>query len=167
MRYADDFVVLCQSREQAKEALTLVEQLITEQLGLSLSPEKTHVSRFHEGFTFLGFDIKSRFVRMRTKSVENFKTKVRSITRRSHNLDADLIQRLNRVIQGTANYFVTPWSHCGDACRSLDRWIRMRLRCMKTKRKSQVDNPRLRLKHFKRMGLRSLVEIRHLRVAGS
>ena len=167
VRYADDFVVLCQSREQAKEALDLVEQLITKRLGLSLSPEKTHISRFHEGFTFLGFDIKSRFVRMRAKSVENFKTKVRQITRRSHNLDAIMMEKLNRVIRGTANYFVTPWSHCGDACRSLDRWIRMRLRCMKTKRKSQVDNPRLRLKHFKRMGLLSLVEIRSSCVAGS
>ena len=167
VRYADDFVVLCKSRERAKEALALVEQLITERLGLSLSSEKTHISRFQEGFTFLGFDIKSRFVRMRAKSVENFKTKVRQISRRSHNLDANMIERLNRVIRGTANYFVTPWSHCGDACRSLDGWIRMRLRCMKTKRKSQVDNSRLRLKHFKRIGLLSLVEIRTLRVAGS
>ena len=139
VRYADDFVVLCRSEDTAKEALTLVEHLLADQLGLSLSPEKTKVTRFHEGFTFLGFDIKSRFVRIRAKSVENFKTKVRRITQRSHNLDAEMIEQLNRVIQCTANYFATPWSHCGDAYRSLDRWIRMRLRCMKFKRKSKVD----------------------------
>ena len=104
---------------------------------------------------------------MRAKSVENFKTKVRRITRRSHNLDAEMIVRLNRVIRGTANYFVTPWSHCGDACRSLDRWIRMRLRCMKYKRKSKVDNARLRLKHLRRLGLLSLAELRTTCVAGS
>ena len=130
VRYADDFVVLCRSEHDAKEALALVQRLLGDRLGLSLSPEKTKVTRFHEGFTFLGFDIKSRFVRMRAKSVENFKTKVREITRRSHNLDDMVIVRLNRVIRGTANYFAKPWSHCGDAYRSLDRWIRMRLRCM-------------------------------------
>ena len=166
VRYADDFVVLCRTEDEAKEALTLVEHLLADRLGLSLSPEKTKVTRFHEGFTFLGFDIKSRFVRMRAKSVENFKTKVRRITRRSHNLDAEMIVQLNRVIRGTVNYFAVPWSHCGDAYRSLDRWIRMRLRCMKFKRKSQVDNVRIRLKHFRHMGLLSLSDLRASRVAG-
>ena len=166
VRYADDFVVLCRSEDEAKEALALVEHLLADRLGLSLSPEKTKVTRFHEGFSFLGFDIKSRFVRMRAKSVENFKTKVRRITRRSHNLDAEMIEQLNRVIRGTANYFATPWSHCGDMYRSLDRWIRMRLRCMKFKRKSKVDNVRIRLKHFRRMGLLSLSDLRTSCVAG-
>jgi len=166
VRYADDFVVLCRSEAEAKEALALVEQLLADRLGLSLSAEKTKVTRFHEGFAFLGFDIKSRFVRMRAKSVENFKTKVRRITRRSHNLDADMIVQLNRVIRGTANYFAKPWSHCGDAYRSLDRWIRMRLRCMKFKRKSQVDNVRLRVKHLRRLGLLSLSDLRVACVAG-
>ena len=136
VRYADDFVVLCRSEQEAKEALTAVEQLLKERLGLCLSAEKTKVTRFHEGFTFLGFDIKSRYVRMRSKSVENFKTKIRTLTQRSHNLEATVIAKLNRVIRGTANYFATPWSHCGDAYRSLDRWTRMRLRYMKLKRKS-------------------------------
>ena len=166
VRYADDFVVLCRTEDEAKEARTLVEQFVKDRLGLSLSPEKTQVTRFHEGFSFLGFDIKSRFVRMRAKSVENFKTKVRRITQRSHNLDAEVIEQLNRVIRGTANYFATPWSHCGDAYRSLDRWIRMRLRSMKFKRKSRVDNSRLRLKHLRRMGLLSLSGLRLTCVAG-
>ena len=160
VRYADDFVVLCRSQDEAREALTIVERLLEDRLGLKLSPEKTVVTRFHEGFTFLGFDIKANFVRMRAKSVENFKTKVRDITRRSHNLDAAMIEKLNRVIRGTANYFATPWSHCGDLYRSLDRWIRMRLRCMKTKRKSRVDNSQVRLKHLRRLGLLSLSELR-------
>jgi group II intron reverse transcriptase/maturase len=167
VRYADDFVVLCRSENEAKEARALVEHLLADRLGLSLSPEKTRVTRFHEGFTFLGFHIQSRFVTMRAKSVENFKTKVRRITRRSHNLDAEMIEQLNRVIRGTANYFATPWSQCGDAYRSLDRWIRMRLRCMKFKRKSQVDNVRLRLKHFRRMNLLSLSDWCTPRVTGS
>ena len=165
VRYADDFVVLCRNEDEAKEARLQIEHLLADRLGLTLSAEKTKVTTFHEGFAFLGFDIKSRFVRMREKSVENFKTKVRRITRRSHNLDAEMIEQLNRVIRGTANYFATPWSHCGDAYRSLDRWIRMRLRCMKVKRKSPVDNVRIRLKHFKRMGLLSLSDLRPACVA--
>ena len=167
VRYADDFVVLCRSECDAKEALAVVERLIADRLGLSLSPEKTKISRFHEGFTFLGFDIKSRFVRMRAKSVENFKTKVRQITRRSYNLDAEMIVKLNRVIRGTANYFATPWSHCGDLYRTLDRWIRMRLRCMNFERKSPKYNVRPLLKHLKRLGLLSLCDIRADCVMGS
>ena len=57
VRYADDFVVLCRSEHEAKEALAVVQRFLEDRLGLSLSPEKTKVTRFHEGFTFLGFDI--------------------------------------------------------------------------------------------------------------
>jgi group II intron reverse transcriptase/maturase len=160
VRYADDFVVLCRSEDEAKEALALIEPLLRDRLGLSLSPEKTTITRFRDGFSFLGFEITSWSVKMRAKSVENFKTQVRQITRRSHNLDASVIEKLNRVIRGTANYFATPWSNCGDMYRSLDRWIRMRLRSMKFKRKSKVDNTRLRLKHFRNMGLLSLMDLR-------
>ncbi len=159
VRYADDFVVLCRSEDQAKEVLALIEPLLRDRLGLTLSPEKTVIRRFRDGFSFLGFEISSWSVKMRAKSVENFKTKVRKLTRRSHNLDAEVIEKLNRVIRGTANYFATPWSHCGDLYRRLDRWIRMRLRCMKFNRKSKVDNVRLRLKHFKNMGLLYLSDL--------
>lgn len=167
VRYADDFVVLCQSESQAKEARTEVEQLLRERLGLELSSEKTKVTTFREGFAFLGFDITSQSVQMREKSVEKFKTQVRELTRRSHNLDAEVIVRLNRLIRGTANYFATRWSDCGNAYRNLDRWIRMRLRCMKFKRKSVEDNFRLRLKHLKRLGLLSLSAMIHSRVSGA
>ena len=39
------------------------------------------------------------------KSVKNFKTKVQEITKRSHNLNDDLITQVNRIVRGTANYF--------------------------------------------------------------
>lgn len=158
VRYADDFVVLCRREAQVKEALNCVEQLLPE-LGLALSPEKTKLTSFRQGVAFLGFEIGSRSVRMRARSVERFKDKVRAITCRSHNLDAETIVRLNRLIRGTANYFATEWSNCGDAYRSLDRWIRMRLRCMKFKRKSKEDNFRLRDRHLRRMGLLSLSDL--------
>ncbi|TAN46298.1 MAG: group II intron reverse transcriptase/maturase, partial [Methylococcaceae bacterium] len=130
VRYADDFVVLTQTQHQAQEALPLVAQHL-ETLGLALSPEKTKITSFGRGFDFLGFKITANGVRMRDKSVEKLKDKVRDITRRSHNLDAKLILRLNQVIRGTANYFATPFTRMGDRFRKLDSWIRMRLRCMK------------------------------------
>ena len=153
VRYADDFVVLCQSEAQAKEAMDIVDSFLRSQLELELSPEKTHVTSFSKGFTFLGFDISSRSIRMRDKSIEKFKDKIRSLSIRSHNLDDDHIERLNQVIRGMANYFATPFSHNRTLFKHLDQWIRMRLRCMKYKRKWKTDNRRLRVKHIRNKGV--------------
>jgi group II intron reverse transcriptase/maturase len=158
-RYADDFVVLCQHEAEVHEAHALVQQHLTS-LGLVLSAEKTKLTQFREGFAFLGFAISSWSVTMRPKSVERFKTKIRELTRRKHNLDQAVIGRLNRVLRGTANYFATTFCRCSDLFRGLDRWIRMRLRCMKYKRKSYADNGRLRLHHLRQRGLLFLCDLR-------
>jgi RNA-directed DNA polymerase len=159
VRYADDFVVLCQSEVQVQEAHALVQEHLTS-LGLTLSPEKTKTTKFREGFAFLGFTISAWSVTMRPKSVEKFKTKIRELTPRHHNLDAAVIKKLNSVIRGTANYFASSFSRVGNLFRGLDRWIRMRLRCMKYKRKSRADNGRFRLHNFRRLGLLTLTELR-------
>jgi group II intron reverse transcriptase/maturase len=161
VRYADDFVVLCRTERQAKEAWHAVEQFVVEQLGLQLSPEKTHVTTWAQGFTFLGFDVKSRSVKMRAKSVEKFKTRVRELTRRCHNLDAQRIEKLNAVVRGVARYFATPFSTCRAQFRDLDCWLRMRLRCMKTKRKSRNDNYRIKVKHIRRWNAVYLCDFLH------
>jgi len=158
VRYADDFVILTRSHSQAQEALACADRFLTDSLGLTLSPEKTSVTTFAKGFAFLGFDIKGRWVRMRHKSVEKFKMKVREITKRSHNLDADLIAKLNRVIRGTARYFATHFSHIAGLFWRLDCWIRMRIRCVKMKRKWKTDNKRVRNKHLRRIGLIALMD---------
>ena len=93
---------------------------------------------------------------MRPKSVQKFQDKVREMTVRSRNLDAALIEELNRVIQGTAQYFATSWSTGRKQFRLLDRWTRMRLRAMKFKRKWLTDNYRMRIKYFERLGVLSL-----------
>jgi group II intron reverse transcriptase/maturase len=153
VRYADDFVVLCRTERQAKEAWHAVEQFVTEQLGLQLSPEKTHMTTFAKGFAFLGYDVQSHSVKMRAKSVEKFKTRVRELTRRSHNLDAEQVEKLNAVVRGVARYFATSFSTCRGQFRELDCWFRMRLRCMKKKRKSRNDNYRIQVKHMRRWKL--------------
>jgi RNA-directed DNA polymerase len=159
VRYADDFVVLCRTAAQVQEAHALVQRHLTS-LGLTLSADKTKTTQFRAGFAFLGFTISAWTVTMRPKAVEKFKAKVRALTPRHHNLDATVIKKLNSVIRGTAHYFATSFSRVGDLFRGLDRWIRMRLRCMKYKRKSRVDNGRLRLVHFRRLGLCSLTMLR-------
>ena len=156
VRYADDFVVLCQTPEQAKEALALVEQVLDGGLGLQLSREKTKVTSFGKGYAFLGFVLSSRSCRMRPKSVKKFKDKIRELTRRKFNLDRDRIVQLNQVIRGTAQYFATAFFTGREVFHKLDSWVRMRLRCMKTKRKSLFDNRKIRNHSLDRLGLLTL-----------
>lgn len=155
VRYADDFVVLVQTRAQSEEALALVTQILR-QLGLTLSSEKIRITTYGKGYSFLGFVLSSRSRRMRPKSERKFQDKVRELTVRSRNLDAPVIVKLNRVIRGAAQYFATRWFTGRAALRKLDGWIRRRLRCLKYKRFSYHDNRRVRLKQFARLGLLSL-----------
>lgn len=157
VRYADDFVVVCRTNEQAQEALTLVEQVLTTDLGLTLSPEKTKITTYGKGYEFLGFFLSSRSRRMRDKSVQKFKAKVRELTIRKHNLDPQVIEKLNRVIRGTAQYFGPTFSTNRWNFQKLDSWIRMRLRAMKLNRKNYNDNRKLRVGYFRRkLGLLTL-----------
>lgn len=157
-RYADDFVVVCLTPQQAQEARALVEHVLKD-LGLTLSPDKTKVTTYGRGYEFLGFFLSSQSRRMRDKSVKKFKDKVRRLTIRKHNLDQHAIEKLNRVVRGTAQYFATSFSTCRWTFQKLDSWVRMRLRCMKRKRKNYGDNRKLRVAYFRRkFGLLTLEE---------
>jgi len=69
-----------------------------------------------------------------------------------------VITKLNQVIRGTANYFSTNFSTCIKLFQKLDKRIRMRVRCMKFKRKSEFDNYRLRQGSFdKKLGLLTML----------
>ena len=157
VRYADDFAVFADSKERAQEAWSLVEHTLASQLGLELSAEKTRIATYGKGYEFLGFFLSSRSRRMRDKSLRKFKDKVRELTIRHHNLDKSAVQKLNRVIRGTANYFATQFSTNRWLFQKLDSWIRMRLRCMKLKRKNYNDNRKLRGRYFShKLGLLAL-----------
>lgn len=159
VRYADDFVVLCPTQALVKEAHDLVAVHLAE-IGLTLSAEKTKLTKFREGFAFLGFAISSRAVGMRSKSVEKFKAKIRELTPRHHNLDQQVVRAVNAVVRGTANYFATPFSQVKNLFRTLDGWLRMRLRAMKYKCKRRSDNWRLRRSHLVKMGFVFLCDAR-------
>ncbi len=158
VRYADDFLVLTKTRDQAESALVTVKEEITK-LGLSLSEEKTKVTTYMKGYAFLGFDISSKSRTMREKSLKKFKDKVRDLTIRKHNFESEkVIGRLNRVIRGTANYFATTFSTHIDLFKQLDKWIRMRLRAMKFKKKLGTNNRRMKTVSFRKLGLLSMMD---------
>lgn len=158
VRYADDFVVCCRTHQQAQEAMTLVAQCLSE-IGLELSQGKTRISSFQRGYEFLGFFISKHSIRIRKKSLKKFKDKIRALTSRHLNLDQRLILKLNQVIRGTARYFATDFSTVRWQFQKLDSWIRMRLRCMKKKRKSSTDNKKIKCSYFAhKLGLQCLEE---------
>lgn len=156
VRYADDFVVLCQSRAQAEQALAFVDTTLRQELGLSLSPTKTRVINFVKGFDFLGFHLTRRKASVRPKSIEKLKGRIREITTRSHNLDQKTIQKLNRVLIGFAHYFARPFATLKTQFAELDCWIRLRLRAMKFKRINNGNNRRWPTRCLTRLGLVSL-----------
>lgn len=110
VRYADDFVITAVSKDiLQKEVLPLVEDFLQER-GLTLSREKTSITHISEGFDFLGQTLRKYNGKLLTKpSVKSQKAlldKVRRILKtEGRSLSAyGLIQRLNPLIQGWANY---------------------------------------------------------------
>ncbi|MBA3814815.1 MAG: group II intron reverse transcriptase/maturase [Alphaproteobacteria bacterium] len=163
VRYADDFVILCKTELEAERALDLVRSFLKD-MELEDSPEKTKIRHFSQGFDFLGFTIKNRSIKMRAKSMEKFKDSIREITTRSHNLEKEVIEKLNRVIRGTVNYFGTTFSTMKTTFRALDKWIRKRIRCMKYKRIWHTDNCRITNKYIKKMNLLNCVSLYRARL---
>jgi len=154
-RYADDFVVVARTRAQTEEARILVEQVLS-RLGLRLSAEKTQITTYGKGYSFLGFVLSSWSRRMRPKSVKKLEEKVRALTIRHYNLDTAVIVKLNQVIRGTALYFTPWWATTRWQLKRLDSWIRMRVRAMWRKRKQHTDNYRLPNAKLAQLGLLSL-----------
>ena len=155
VRYADDFVILCKTEQEAIEALDFSRDILESQMQLELSREKTKIVHIMDGFDFLGFHFTQMGVTMREKSREKFKDAVRKLTIRSRNLDSEVIEKLNRVIRGTINYFAKPFTTTIRQFIGLDRWIRVRVRSMKLKCISKCNNWKMKTKYIYRLGLLS------------
>ncbi|MDM8529456.1 reverse transcriptase domain-containing protein, partial [Anaerolineales bacterium HSG24] len=158
VRFADDFVIFCQNKQDAEQAMTFVSSILQNQLHLQLSPEKSSVTSFHLGFDFLGFHFYNKYITIRQKSLEKIKDNIRNKTIRSHNLDQNVILTLNRTISGFANYFATTFSNVKSQLLRLDQWTRKRIRCMKFNRISKFDNQRLHIKHLQKLGLKAFCD---------
>lgn len=127
IRYADDFVIMCKSDEDAMTALTLVEEYTCAH-GLTIHPEKTKVvdASKAEPFEFLGY----RFVGSRKyvarKSLKRLRDKIRRLTGRCNRYGlVEIIRRLNSVLKGWFEYFKHTYK---TTMTYNDGWIRRRLR---------------------------------------
>lgn len=167
VRYADDFVVLCKTAKEAKEALILIQKWIDEN-GLTLHPEKTQIGNCMlegQGFEFLGYRFEQGYRHVRKKSLDKLKTKIRENTRRTSGKSVvQVIARLNKMLIGWMNYF----KHAqGKVFRVLDQLIRRRLRAMLRKHekrpgmgKTLDDHIRWPNSYFASRGLFSLEAVR-------
>ncbi len=160
VRYADDFVILCQSAEQAQAGLEEVKVWV-EANGLTLHPDKTHVGNCMmegQGFEFLGYRFEAGKRWVRKKSLKAFKDKIREKTKRSRGDSiACIISDLAPMIRGWYGYFK-------HACRcvfpALDGFIRRRLRAILRKQekrpgfgKCHADHKRWPNAFFAKLGL--------------
>jgi RNA-directed DNA polymerase len=162
VRYADDFVILCRTAEEAQQALALVQRW-TEAAGLRLHPAKTHLVDLQHpgGFEFLGYHFVCDHHRPRPKSLTNFKDAVRQKTRRTTGDSlAVIIEEVNRTMWGWFAYFEHSQP---DIFPPLDGWIRMRLRSILRRRRRHrgrargADHQRWPNRFFAAQGLLSSV----------
>ena len=132
VRYADDFVILCRTREDADRALEMVQQWVNAN-DLTLHPTKTKiVDARTEIFDFLGYRFKGAVRLPRPKSEDKLKDAIRDKTKRtSGDSLLFIISRVNQTLRGWFTYF----RHCNRAVfRDLDGWIRGRIRSILRKR---------------------------------
>jgi RNA-directed DNA polymerase len=140
VRYADDFVVVCATRQQAIEGQRRAATALTG-LGLRLSPEKTRIvelTRGKQGFDFLGFHMRKveswkwrgKFYLQRwpsARAMNSIRSKIRALTTRrfTEMPVASVVDRLNPVLRGWGNYFRT-----GNSARKfaqIDSYVHERL----------------------------------------
>ena len=137
VRYADDFVILCHSEQEARQALAHVQDWVATN-GLTLHPDKTHVGDCRQqgqGFDFLGYRFEAGRRWVRKKSLKAFKDKVRSKTRRTEGKSLrQVIASLNPMLRGWFGYFQHAYR---TTFRPLDGFIRRRLRAMLRKQEKR------------------------------
>jgi RNA-directed DNA polymerase len=162
VRYADDFVVMCRSEEDAAAALAVVQQW-TASTGLTLHPTKTRlVDEREHGFDFLGYHFEAGKRWPRAKSRKKFRDTIRAKTKRTsgHSM-TQIIAEVNRTLRGWFEYF--KHSH-RPTFRMEDGWIRRRLRSILRKRSRRkgsakargADQSRWPIAYFAELGLYSL-----------
>lgn len=167
VRYADDFVILCQSAAEATHALEVVRAWV-EAEGLQLHPDKTHVGDCRiagQGFEFLGYRFEAGRRWVRDKSLKALKAKIRSKTRRTEgNSLREIVRGLNPMLRGWFNYFKQAQS---GIFRILDGFIRRRLRALLRKQERRpgagrcmADQRRWPNAFFAAVGLFTMTEAR-------
>jgi RNA-directed DNA polymerase len=169
VRYADDIVVLCQSRAEAVAALERIQQWMTA-TGLTLHPEKTQIVDMDAAgshFDFLGYRFRrnsnGRISRLiRPKSLQKLRARIKPLTQRTsgHSMEA-IAEWINPILRGWYGYFKHAAAH---HLKTVDTWLRKRLRSILRKRRKKKgcstgrDNLRWRNCYFADLGLFCLEE---------
>ena len=150
-RYADDWVITCESAEEARTAIASALRILSE-LGVQLHPQKTRFVHVQQGFEFLGYKIKRGrelrlpaqaihrsaqpgmpYVYPREKSIRRFMDQVRQLTRRRASVTTqELIEGLNPVLRGWGHYYKR--AHVRQLFHQLDGWILRRIRAHRFRR---------------------------------
>jgi RNA-directed DNA polymerase len=144
-RYADDWVITCNSAAEARSAIDVALRIL-KQLGVELHPQKTRIVHVRYGFEFLGYKIKygerrlylpERQIRSQVrqgalyaypkeKSIHRFMDRVRQRTKRKTPLTTkELIEELNPLVRGWGEYYKR--AHVRRLFHRLDAWIVHRL----------------------------------------
>lgn len=161
VRYADDFVLLCRSEEEAKAALARVQTWVAEN-GLTLHPGKTRLvdATRPGGFDFLGYHFERGYKWPRRKALDRLKDKVRELTPRTSGESMEAtITKLNDTLRGWFGYFKHSYR---TTFPPMDSYIRGRLRSILRKRASKrgrgrgMDHHKWRNHYFTELGLFSL-----------
>jgi RNA-directed DNA polymerase len=166
IRYADDFVILCRTEAEAREALGEVQAWMAA-AGLTLHPEKTRIvdAAVKGGFEFLGWHFERGYRWPREKSQVRFKDAIRQQTGRSDGRSLEeIIRSVNRRVRGWGNYFRGGVRYVPI---KLDQWMRMRLRSIlrhREKRDGRAkgrDHQRYPNAYFIRAGMTFLITVTH------
>jgi group II intron reverse transcriptase/maturase len=159
VRYADDFVVACNTRAACEEAERHITRVM-KKLDLTLHPEKTRrvdMSLGKQGFDFLGCHLRKKmsgpiwdrerksvfFLQRRpsARSRKRVRERIRELTPRGrcHQDVREIIKELNPVLRGWAEYFRT--GNASNDFVSVDRYVGWRLKRLVIKRKGRHLKP--------------------------
>jgi RNA-directed DNA polymerase len=161
VRYADDFVILCRTAEDAARALEIVRQWGADN-GLTLHPAKTRIVDVRTGrFDFLGYTFHGHDHWPRDKSLKNVRDAIRARTKRTTGDSLQcVVARVNPVLRGWFAYFQHSTYH--NVFVTLDGWVRRRLRSILRKQSKRhgigkgLDHQRWPNRFFAGQGLFSL-----------
>ena len=131
VRYADDCNIYVASERAGQRVMQGVSRFIAERLKLKINTSKSAVARPKDrkflGFSFTGGKEPKR--RIAPKALGRFKKKVRDLTRRNKGQSLrQMKQPLNLYLRGWRGYF--GFCQTPSVLKSLDEWIRRRLRCV-------------------------------------
>jgi RNA-directed DNA polymerase len=163
VRYADDFVILCRSEDEAKAALAGVQTWVKDN-DLMLHPEKTRIVDATQpgGFDFLGYHFERGYRWPRRKAMDRLRNKVRQHTPRNSGDSIEcIVTRLNDGLRGWFGYFK---HSCRTTFPEVDSYVRGRLRSVLRKRAGRrgrgrgADHQRWSNHYFTKLGLFSLMQ---------